>query len=82
MPHKNQKNLGSCQVARECPNKASYLIGSLKREMQRRPKFLYVCRQHEEAIAKENGKIAVQAADAGKTTIEYVSQFLSRGGRV
>lgn len=70
-----KNNLGPCQVA-NCPSKAYYLIGSLKREMRGQSKFLHVCETHERAIAEENGEITVQAKEAGMTTIENVS----RGG--
>jgi len=57
-----------------CRNKAKFFIGSLKRELEGKPKWLDLCDSCEKEIADENAQVNIQASKANMTVAEYVEK--------
>lgn len=61
-----------------CNNRADYFIGSLKRELEARSKWLWVCNQCEKLIAEENILIINMARARLMTVADYIESIMER----
>lgn len=63
-----------------CQQRAKYFSGSLKREMEGKEKFQWLCDSCEKAEAAENATVRREAEDEDMSVIEYV-EVHRKGGR-